>query len=155
MPERVAVAFGGGQRRVEAHPDHVDELVVLPDRHASQANIGQKAADMGIDVVLDDHFPGRTPPAPDLLIRSTAISMPTSAVLPPEAPVPVSGCYVPILYGLASPKAARHDAEASIGAPNPMALPAALNRSSRRRVSLALQETSLPQSWLPIRASIR
>ena len=60
--EAVAVAFGGRQRRVEAHPDHVDELVVLPHRHAGEADIRQKTADMRVDLVLGDHFLDRAPP---------------------------------------------------------------------------------------------
>src|SRR5262249_50248857 len=49
---------------------------------------------------------GRPLMPPDLLMRSTAIWVPTSAVLPPAAAAPESGCSVPILYGLACPKAA-------------------------------------------------
>src|ERR1700730_10768773 len=49
---------------------------------------------------------GRPLMPPDLLMRSTAICVPTSAVLPPAAAAPESGCSVPTLYGLARPKAA-------------------------------------------------
>ena len=50
--EAVAVAFAGGQRGVEAHADHVDDLGLLPDRHAGEADVGEEAADMDVDVVL-------------------------------------------------------------------------------------------------------
>src|SRR5260370_13118787 len=60
---------------------------------------------------------GRPLMPPDLLMRSTAICTPTSAVLPPTAPAPESGCMVPILYGLAWPKAARHGARTNLVAP--------------------------------------
>src|SRR6266566_2768564 len=53
---------------------------------------------------------GRPLIPPDLLMRSTAIWVPTRAVLPPEAAVPESGCSVPILYGFAWPKAVPHGA---------------------------------------------
>ena len=54
---------------------------------------------------------------PFLLMRSTAICKPTTAVLPPAAPAPDSGCSEPILIALAAPKAARHGAGTSIMAP--------------------------------------
>src|ERR1044071_1013471 len=52
---------------------------------------------------------GRPLTPPDLLIRSTAICTPTSAVFPPAAATPDSGCSVPILYGFSAPKAARRE----------------------------------------------
>jgi hypothetical protein len=54
--EAVAVALGGGQRGVEAHADHVDDLGLLEHRHAGEADVGQEAADMDVDVVLDQQF---------------------------------------------------------------------------------------------------
>jgi hypothetical protein len=51
------------------------------------------------------------------------------------AAAPESGCIVPILYGLAAPNEARHGA-GNMVAPSPTALPAAADRSSRRRVIL-------------------
>src|SRR6188508_692698 len=53
---------------------------------------------------------GRPLRPPALLMRSTAIWLPTRAVLPPAAAAPESGCSVPILYGLAWPKADRQGA---------------------------------------------
>src|SRR5580658_4732060 len=60
---------------------------------------------------------GRPLMPPEALMRSAAICRPTTAVLPPAAPGPDSGCSEPILYGLAAPKAARHGAGTSIIAP--------------------------------------
>src|SRR6267142_587847 len=51
------------------------------------------------------------------------------------AAAPESGCIVPILYGLAAAKAARHGA-GNIVAPNRTAPVAAADRSMRRRVIL-------------------
>src|SRR5215469_12012656 len=78
---------------------------------------------------------GRPLMPPDLLMRSTAICVPTSAVLPPPAAAPESGCSVPILYGLAWPKAACHGAGTSMLAPSAPAAaePYPINR---RRVTL-------------------
>src|ERR1700758_3422054 len=78
---------------------------------------------------------GRPLMPPDLLMRSTAICVPTSAVLPPAAAAPESGCSVPILYGLACPKAACHGAGTSMLAPSAPAAaePYPINR---RRVTL-------------------
>src|SRR5436190_23482332 len=85
---------------------------------------------------------GRPLIPPDLLMRSTAICVPTSAVLPPAAAAPASGCSVPILYGLAWPKAARHGAGTSMAAPSaPAPYPI-----SRRRVTLPRYQNSSPQS---------
>ena len=54
--EGVAVAGAGGQRGVEAHGDHVDDLGLLPHRHAGQTDVGQEAADVDVDVVLVHHL---------------------------------------------------------------------------------------------------
>src|SRR5262245_45541305 len=82
---------------------------------------------------------GRPLMPPDLLMRSTAICTPTSAVLPPAAATPDSGWSVPILYGFAWPNASRHGAGTSIEAPR---APAAVapTPSSRRRVTLPLYQ---------------
>src|ERR1700693_917781 len=88
---------------------------------------------------------GRPLMPPALLMRSTAIWVPTRAVLPPAAAEPESGCSVPILYGLAWPKAACHGAGTSIVAPSAPAL-AALHPISRRRVTLPLYQNSSLQS---------
>src|SRR5262249_31644333 len=84
-----------------------------------------------------------TPPA--LLMRSPAIWVPTSAVLPPAAPAPDSGCSVPTLYGLAWPKAACHGAGTSMLAPS---APAAAEPypTNRRRVTLPRYQNSSLQS---------
>src|SRR6516165_5376539 len=88
---------------------------------------------------------GRPLMPPDLLMRSTAICTPTSAVLPPAAPAPDSGCSVPILYGLACPKAACHGAGTSMLAPSAPAAaePYPINR---RRVTLPRYQNVSPQS---------
>src|SRR5262249_20645131 len=78
---------------------------------------------------------------PILLMRSIAICTPTSAVLPPAAAVPDSGCIDPILYGLACPKAALQGAGMNMVAPRAPAL-AAPNPISRRRVTLPLYQLS-------------
>src|ERR1700747_25356 len=57
----IAIALGGGQRRVEADTDHVDYLGLLEDRHAGQADIGQKAAHMGVDLIFDSKLLGLAP----------------------------------------------------------------------------------------------
>src|SRR3989442_14680564 len=80
---------------------------------------------------------GRPLTPPDLLIRSTAICVPTSAVLPPAAPVPESGWRTPTLYGLACPNASRHGAGTSTGAPR---APAVADASA----------TDLPRVVLPL-----
>src|SRR5229473_7689864 len=88
---------------------------------------------------------GRPLTPPDLLIRSTAISVPTSAVLPPAAPVPESGWRTPTLYGLAWPNASRHGAGTSIVAPR---APAVADDSARnlRRVVLPLHHMFFAQA---------
>src|SRR6266481_2176303 len=88
---------------------------------------------------------GRPLTPPDLLMRSTAICTPTSAVLPPAAPAPESGCSVPILYGLACPKAACHGAGTSMLAPSAPAAaePYPINR---RRVTLPRYQNASLQS---------
>src|SRR5471030_1957618 len=81
-----------------------------------------------------------TPPA--LLMRSIAIWRPTTAVLPPSAAAPESGCNEPILYGAAAPKAAPHGAGTSIAAPSaPPPQP-----TNVRRVTLPLYQKSCAQS---------
>src|SRR5262249_49632548 len=87
---------------------------------------------------------GRPLTPPDLLMRSTAIWVPTSAVLPPAAPVPESGWSTPTLYGLAWPNASRPGAGTRIVAPR---APAAADVSARnlRRVVLPLHHMSFAQ----------
>src|SRR5262245_30532371 len=82
---------------------------------------------------------------PDLLMRSTAICTPTRADLPPAAAAPESGCSVPILYGLACPKAACHGAGTSMLAPSAPAAaePYPINR---RRVTLPRYQNASLQS---------
>src|SRR3990170_2385675 len=84
---------------------------------------------------------GRPLRPPDLLIRSTAICTPTSAVLPPAAAAPLSGCSVPTLYALAWPKASLHHAGTATVPPR---APAATtpNPRNRRRVVLPLYQKS-------------
>src|SRR5688500_8155813 len=77
---------------------------------------------------------GRPLMPPALLIRSTAICVPTSAVIPPAAAAPVSGCIVPILYGFAWPTASRHGAGTSSVAPIAPAAVADRPRNVRRDV---------------------
>src|SRR5689334_518533 len=67
-------------------------------------------------------------------MRSTAMIVPTSAVLPPAAAVPVSGCMTPSLYGLACPNACRHGAGTRIVAPSAPAAAAPKPRKLRRVV---------------------
>src|SRR5262245_33249942 len=87
---------------------------------------------------------GRPLTPPEWLMRSTAICVPTSAVLPPAAPVPESGWSTPTLYGLAWPNASRHGAGTSIVAPR---APAVADVSARnlRRVVLPLHHMSFAQ----------
>ena len=56
--EAVPVAFRGGQRGVEAHADHVDDFVFLKHRHAGEADVGQEAADVDVDIVFDQQLLG-------------------------------------------------------------------------------------------------
>src|SRR5574341_1262194 len=84
---------------------------------------------------------GRPPRPPDLLMRSTAICTPTSAVLPPAAAAPDSGCSVPTLSALAWPNASRHHAGTATAAPRAPAA-AAPNPRKRRRVVLPLYQNS-------------
>src|SRR6188474_2666125 len=81
---------------------------------------------------------------PFLLMRSTAISSPTSAVLPPSAPAPDSGCSEPILYGLAWPNAACHGAGTSMVAPSAAAFTP--QPTTVRRVDLPLYQKSCAHS---------
>src|SRR5436309_4471070 len=87
---------------------------------------------------------GRPLMPPVALARSTAICTPTSAVLPPAAAVPDSGCSVPILYSRAWPNASRHGAGTSIAVPRALA---AVDESARnfRRVVLPLHHMDLAQ----------
>src|SRR2546429_3315549 len=89
---------------------------------------------------------GRPLMPPDLLMRSTAICVPTSAVLPPAAAAPESGCSEPILYGLAWPKAACHGAGTSMVAPSAPAA-AEVYPIRRRRVTLPRYQNSSVQSF--------
>src|SRR6516225_7428837 len=73
------------------------------------------------------------------------ICTPTSAVLPPAAPAPESGCSVPILYGLAWPNAACHGAGTSTVAPSAPAA-AEVYPISLRRVTLPRYQNASPQS---------
>src|SRR6266850_2496562 len=88
---------------------------------------------------------GRPLTPPEWLIRSTAIWVPTSAVLPPAAPVPESGWRTPTLYGLACPNASRHGAGTSTVAPR---APAAVDESARnlRRVVFPLHHMFVAQA---------
>src|SRR6516165_9871356 len=79
------------------------------------------------------------------LDSSSAICTPTSAVLPPAAPAPESGCSVPILYGLAWPNAACHGAGTSMVAPSAPAA-AEVYPISLRRVTLPRYQNASPQS---------
>src|SRR5947208_3029094 len=87
---------------------------------------------------------GRPLMPPVALARSTAICTPTSAVVPPAAAVPDSGCSVPTLYGRAWPNASRHGAGTSIAVPRALA---AVDESARnfRRVVLPLHHMDLAQ----------
>src|SRR5262249_17482266 len=87
---------------------------------------------------------GRPLMPPALLIRSTAISTPTRAVLPPAAAVPDRGCMVPILYGLAWPTASREGAGTSTLAPRALAAVTDSPRK-RRRVVFPLHHRSFAQ----------
>src|ERR1051326_1244566 len=81
---------------------------------------------------------GRPLTPPFLLMRSTAICRPTTAVLPPSAAAPESGCSEPILKGFSAPNAARHGAGMSIMAPiAPVPQP-----TKRRRVALPRYQMS-------------
>src|SRR6516225_5590976 len=75
---------------------------------------------------------------PFLLMRSTAICTPTSAVLPTAAAPPDSGWTLPTLYGVEAAKPKRSGTGAEIAA----APPTAAQRSSLRRVG------SLPANWV-------
>src|SRR5712692_5726932 len=77
-------------------------------------------------------------------MRSIAMCTPTRAVLPPAAAVPERGWSVPILYGLACPKASRHGAGTSVVAPSAPAAAAERPRNFRR-VVLPLHHTSIVQ----------
>src|SRR5215510_8771328 len=57
-PEDVAAALGGRDGRVETDADHPDGLVLLEDRHARQAYVGEIAALRDVDLVLEYHLLG-------------------------------------------------------------------------------------------------
>src|SRR5437870_7358554 len=61
---------------------------------------------------------GRPLIPPDLLIRSTAICTPTSAVLPPAAAPPDKGCKLPMRNALVCAKACRHTVGATTTEPS-------------------------------------
>src|SRR5438552_18120219 len=86
---------------------------------------------------------GRPLRPPDLLMRSTAICTPTSAVLPPAAAVPESGWSVPTLNALACPKALRHHAGTATVAPSAPAAAAPKPRKRRLEVLPLYQKSSL------------
>src|SRR5215831_18728219 len=85
---------------------------------------------------------GRPLMPPVLLMWSTAIWVPTSAVLPPAAAVPDRGCMVPILYALAWPNALRHHAGTATVAPRAPAAVAPKPRKRRRLVFPLYQNDS-------------
>src|SRR6266540_2686974 len=87
---------------------------------------------------------GRPLRPPDLLMRSTAICTPTSAVLPPAAAVPERGCSVPTLYALAWPKASLHHAGTVTVAPK---APAAAADSPRKRRRVVFPLYQNPSAW--------
>ena len=60
-PEGVAAAPGGGDGGVQAHADHVDDALLLEHRHAGQAHVGEEAALVDVDVVLDHQLLGLAP----------------------------------------------------------------------------------------------
>src|ERR1700682_2193006 len=84
---------------------------------------------------------GRPLMPPDLLMWSTAICVPTSAVFPPAAAVPDRGSMVPTLNALAWPKASLHHAGTATVAPRAPAA-AAENPRNRRRAVLPLYQKS-------------
>src|ERR1700682_5414318 len=85
---------------------------------------------------------GRPLRPPDLLMRSTAICTPTSAVLPPAAAVPESGWSEPTLKALACPKALRHHAGTATVAPSAPAAATPKPRKRRREVLPLYQKSS-------------
>src|SRR5215510_9759525 len=85
---------------------------------------------------------GRPLIPPVLLMWSTAIWVPTRAVLPPAAAVPDRGCMVPILYALAWPNALRHHAGTATVAPRAPAAAAPKPRKRRRLVFPLYQNCS-------------
>src|ERR1700691_1274028 len=86
---------------------------------------------------------GRPLTPPEALMRSAAICRPTTAVLPPAAPAPDSGCSEPILNGWAAPKAARHGAGTSMAAPiAPAPQPTMLRRVTLPRYQISLAHAS-------------
>src|SRR5262249_44734485 len=55
-PETITIAFGGGQRGIETYADHVDDLVLLEHRHAGETDVREEAADVSVDIVLDQQL---------------------------------------------------------------------------------------------------
>ena len=51
--EGIAVALARGDGRVEAHTDHVDDLLLGKHRHAGETDVGKKTALVRVDLVLD------------------------------------------------------------------------------------------------------
>ena len=65
--ERVLVAAAAGDGGVEADADHVDDLMLLPDRHAGEADIGQEPAACDVHIVVDGQLLRLA--APDIGLR--------------------------------------------------------------------------------------
>ncbi len=61
-PEDVPAALGLGDRRVQAHADHVDGLGLFEDGHAGQADVGEVAALDEVDLVLEGELLRLTTP---------------------------------------------------------------------------------------------
>ena len=60
--EGVPAALAGRDRRVEADAYHVQDLVLVPHRHAGKTDVRQEAALMRVDLVLDGELLGLAPP---------------------------------------------------------------------------------------------
>ena len=56
--EGVAAAFAGGERGVETHADHVDDLVLVEHRLAGETDVGEEAALVDVDLVLHEQLLG-------------------------------------------------------------------------------------------------
>ena len=57
-PEHVAAALRRRDRRVQAHADHEDRLVVLEHGHAGEADVREVAAFADVDLVIDHELLG-------------------------------------------------------------------------------------------------
>src|SRR4029079_15277506 len=55
-PEAGAGALAGGQRGVETHADHLDDLLVLEHGHAGETDIREETADVDVDLILDQEL---------------------------------------------------------------------------------------------------